>query len=229
MLEKTLESPLDCKIKTVKPKGNQPWTGRTDAEVEAPILWPPDLKSWLTGKKNPDGQINWRQEEKGTTEDEIVGWHHQLNGHEFEQTPGDGDGPKSLACCSPWGNKDSDMTEQLNSNIWSSPGRSWYMTQISWIVSLVSTVFNFSKEVMSRFIYFLGFFFFFFFLLLIQVFLKALFRPNKLTLIIIPNYYGPDLTHVVHLQCQPFMMGNQRDGTQATVELPNLPVMSPFV
>ena len=160
MLEKTLESPLDCKIKPVKPKGNQPWTERTDAEVETPILWPPDLKSWLTGKKNPDGWLNWRQEEKGTTEDEIVGWHHQLNGHEFEQTPGDGDGPQSLACCSPWGHKDSDMTEQLNSNIWSSPGRSWYMTQISWIVSLVSTVFNFSKEVMSRFIYFLGFFFF---------------------------------------------------------------------
>ena len=80
VLEKILESPLDCKIKPVNPKGNQPWifTERTDAEAEVPILWPPDAKNWLTGK-DPD----WGQEEKGTTEDEMVGWHHQLNGHEF--------------------------------------------------------------------------------------------------------------------------------------------------
>ena len=91
MLEKTLESPLDCrKIKPVHPKGNQPWIfiGRTDAEAETPILWPPDVKSWLTGR-DPDAGKDWRQEEKGTTEDEMIRWHHRLNGHEFEQTPGD--------------------------------------------------------------------------------------------------------------------------------------------
>ena len=86
VLEKTLESPLDCKeIHPVHSKGNQSWIfiGRTDAEAEAPILWPPDAKSWLTGK-DPDAGKDWRQEEKGTTEDEMVGWHHQLDGHEFE-------------------------------------------------------------------------------------------------------------------------------------------------
>ena len=86
MLEKTLESPLDSKdIKPVDPKGNQSWivTGRTDAEAEAPILWPPDAKNWLIGK-DPDAGKDWRQEEKGTTEDEMAGWHHWLNGHEFE-------------------------------------------------------------------------------------------------------------------------------------------------
>ena len=87
VLEKTLESPLDCKeIKPVNPKGNQSWifTGRTDAEAEAPILWPPDGKSWLI-RGDPHAGKDWRQEEKGMTEDEMVGWHHQLNGHEFEQ------------------------------------------------------------------------------------------------------------------------------------------------
>ena len=114
VLKETLESPLDCKeIQPVNPKGNQSWifTGRTDAET--PILWPPDAKNWLTGK-DPVAGKNWRQEEKGTTEDEVVGWHHHLEGHEFEQAPGVGDGPGSLVCCSPWGHKDSDMTEQLN-------------------------------------------------------------------------------------------------------------------
>ena len=94
VLEKTLESPLDCKdIKPVHPKGNQPWIsiGRTDAEVDAPILWPPDVKSRLSGK-DPDAGKDWRQEEKGTTEDEMVGWHHWLNGHGFEQTLGDSEG-----------------------------------------------------------------------------------------------------------------------------------------
>ena len=94
VLEKTLESPLDFKeIQPVHPKGNQPWIfiGRTDAEVEDPILWPPDEKSWLIGK-DPDAGKDWRQEEKGTTEDEMVGWHHWFNGCEFEQTPGDGEG-----------------------------------------------------------------------------------------------------------------------------------------
>ena len=111
VLEKTLESPLDCKeITPVSPKGNQYWifTERTDAEAEAPILWPPDTKSWLTGKDLDDGK-DWRQEEKGTKEDETVGWHHQLSGHEFERTLGDGEGQGSLACCSPCGCKESDM------------------------------------------------------------------------------------------------------------------------
>ena len=114
VLEKTLESPLDCtEIKPVNSKGHQSWifTGRTDAE--APILWLPDVKKWLIGK-DPDAGKDWRQEEKGTIEDEMVGWHHWLDGHEFEQAPGLGDGHGSLACCSPWGRKESDVTEGLN-------------------------------------------------------------------------------------------------------------------
>ena len=110
VLVKTIESPLDYKeIKPVNPKGNQPWIfiGRTDTEAEAPILWPPDVKRWLTGK-DPDAGKGWGQEEKGTTEDEMIGWHHQLYGHEFEQALGDGQ--ESLACCSPWGRKESNTT-----------------------------------------------------------------------------------------------------------------------
>ena len=106
--------PLDCKeIKPVYPKGNQPWIfiGRTDAEVEAPILWPPDGKSWLT-EKDPDAGKDWRLEETGTPVDEMLGWQHRLDGHEFEQAPGDGEGQGCLACCSPWGDKKSDMTKQ---------------------------------------------------------------------------------------------------------------------
>ena len=113
VLEKTLESPLDCKeIQPVNPKGNQPWLfiGRTDAE--APILWLPEVKSQLIGKK-PDARKDWKQE-KGATDDEMVGWHPPINGHEFEQTSGDSEGQGSLACCSPWGRKELDMTEQLN-------------------------------------------------------------------------------------------------------------------
>ena len=112
MLEKTLESPLDYKeIKLVNPKGNQSWifTGRTGAETEAPILWPPDAKNWLIGK-DPDAGKDWRQE-KGMTEDEMVGWYRWLDGHEFEQALGVGNGQGSLACCSPWDCKHSDMTE----------------------------------------------------------------------------------------------------------------------
>ena len=93
VLEKTLESPMNSEeVKPVNPKGNQPWIffGRTDTEAEAPILWPPDLKSWLTGK-DPDAGKDWRQEEEEATEDEMVGWHHWLNGQEFEQAPGDGE------------------------------------------------------------------------------------------------------------------------------------------
>ena len=104
-------------IKTVSPKGNQPWISirRTDAEAEAPILWPPDAKSWFI-RKDPDAGKDWRQKEKGTTEDEMVGWHHQLNGHEFEQALGDGKGQGSLVCCNPWVHKESDTTEWLNND-----------------------------------------------------------------------------------------------------------------
>ena len=116
VLEKTLESPLDSKeIQPVNLKGNQPWIfiGRTDAEAEAPILWPPDVKNWLIGK-DPDAGKDWRQEEKGMTEDEMVGWQHRLDGHELEQALGVGDGQGSLACFSPRGQKESDTIEQLN-------------------------------------------------------------------------------------------------------------------
>ena len=105
VLEKTLESPLDCKeMQIVHPKRNQPWIfiGNTDAEAETPILWPPGVKNWLIWKEADSGK-KWRQKEKGTTENEMVGWHHWLNGHEFEQTPGVGDGQGGLACRSPWG------------------------------------------------------------------------------------------------------------------------------
>ena len=116
MLEKTLESPLDCKeIQPVHPKGDQSYKfiGRTDAEAEAPVLWPPVGKNWLIGK-DPDAGKDWMQEEKRVTEDKMVEWHHWLSGHEFEQASGVGDGQGSLPCCSPWGHKESDTTEQLN-------------------------------------------------------------------------------------------------------------------
>ena len=113
-----LESPLDCKeIQPVYPKRDQSWVffGRTDVEAETPILWPPDVKSWLIWK-DPNAGKDWGQEEKGTTEDEMAGWHHQLNGHELDMSwaPGVGDGQGGLACCSSWGRKVSDMTECLN-------------------------------------------------------------------------------------------------------------------
>ena len=114
VLEKTLESPLDYKeIQAINPKGNQSWIfiGRTDAEAETPILWLPNMKNWLIWK-DPDAGKDWRQEERGTTEDEMVGWHHWLNGYEFEQALGVGDGQGSLPCCSPWGHKESDTTER---------------------------------------------------------------------------------------------------------------------
>ena len=112
VVEKSLESLLDSEeIKPVNPKGNQSWIviGRTDAEAEAPILWPPDTKSQLFGN-DPDAGKDWGQEERGETEDEIVGWHHQVNGHEFEQTPEDSEGQEILACCNPGGCKELDMT-----------------------------------------------------------------------------------------------------------------------
>ena len=111
VLENTLDSPLDSKdIKPVNPKGNKPWIfiGRTDAEAEALILWPPDPKSWLIGK-DPDAGKDWRQE-KGRTEDEMVEWHHWLDGHEFEQAQEDSDGQRRLVHCSSWGWKELDVT-----------------------------------------------------------------------------------------------------------------------
>ena len=120
VLEKTLASPLDCKeIQTVHPKGDQSWVfiGRTDAKAETPILWPPDAKSWLIGK-DPDAGKDWGQEEKGTTEDEMVGWHHQLDGHGFGWTSGVGDGQGGLACWGSWGHKELDTTEQLTQLNW---------------------------------------------------------------------------------------------------------------
>ena len=117
VVEKTLESPLDCKeIQPVNPKGNQHciFIGRTEAE--APIFWP-NAKSWLI-RKDSDAGKDWRQEEKGATEDMMIGWHYRLNGHEFEQTPRDGEGQGSLVCCSSWGCKELDTTERLN---WTEP------------------------------------------------------------------------------------------------------------
>ena len=116
VLEKTLESPLDSKeIQPVHSEGNQSWIfiGRTDAEAETPIIWPPDAKIWLIWK-DPDAGKDWRREEKGTKEDEMVGWHHRLNGHEFEKVPGVDDGQGSLACCNPQSSIELDRTERLN-------------------------------------------------------------------------------------------------------------------
>ena len=116
MLEKTLESPLDCKeIQPIHPKGDQPWVffGRNDVKAETPVLWPLHVKSWLTGKDSDAGR-GWGQEEKGTTEDEMAGWHHWLNGLKFAWTPGVGDGQRGLTCCDSWGCKELDITEQLN-------------------------------------------------------------------------------------------------------------------
>ena len=116
VLEKTLASPLDCKeIQPVHSKGDQSWVffGRNDAKAETPVLWPPHAKGWLIGKDSDAGR-DWGQEEKGTTEDEMAGWHHWLDGRESEWTPGLSDGQGGLACCDSWGCKESDTTEQLN-------------------------------------------------------------------------------------------------------------------
>ena len=122
VLEKTLESSLDCKeIRPVHPEGDQCWvfTGRTDAEAQTPILWLPDAKSWLIWK-DPDAGKDWGQEKKGMTEDEMVVWHHRLNGHGFGWTLGVGDGQGVLACSDSWGTKELDMTEQQN---WTKAGK----------------------------------------------------------------------------------------------------------
>ena len=123
-LDDTPESPLDCKeIQPVHSKGDQPWVffGRDDAKAETPVLWPPDVKSWLIGKDSEAGR-NWGQEEKGTTEDEMAGWHHGLDGHESEWTPKVGDGQEGLVCCDSWGRKELDRAERLN---WTEPNLSY--------------------------------------------------------------------------------------------------------
>ena len=116
VLEKTLESPMDFKeIQPVHYKGDQSWVffGRNDAKAETPVLFPPHVKSWLIGKDSDAGR-DWGQEEKGTTEDEMAGWHHWLDGCKSQWTPGVGDGQGGLACCDSWGRKESDTAEQLN-------------------------------------------------------------------------------------------------------------------
>ena len=118
VLEKTLESHLGCKeIQPVHSKGDQSWVflGKNDAKAETPVFWPPHVKSWLIGKDSDAGR-DWGQEEKGTTEDEMAGWHHPLDGHEFGWTPGVGDGQGGLECCNSWGRKELDTTERLNWN-----------------------------------------------------------------------------------------------------------------
>ena len=143
VLEKALESPLDCKeIQPVHSKGDQSWVffGRNDTKAETPVLWPPHAKSWLIGKDSDAGK-DWGQEEKGTTEDEMAGWHHRLDGREFEWTPGVGDGQGGLACCDSWGRKELDKTERLN----------W--TELNWEVAKVTMRVKVHK---SRLIYISG-------------------------------------------------------------------------
>ena len=133
VLEKILENPLDSKgMKPANPKGNQPsiFIGKTDAEAEAPVLWPPDANSWLI-RKDPDAEKDWRQEEKCWTEDEMVEWHQWFNGLEFEQAPVKGEGQGSLVCCSPRGCKESDMTEGLNNSRACPYPRNYYL--IAWV------------------------------------------------------------------------------------------------
>ena len=136
LLEKTVKSPLDSKeIQPVHPKGNQSWifVARTDAEAETPILWPADAKNWLFGK-DPDAGKVWRQEEKGTTEAEMFGWHHRLDGHEFEYAPGAGDGCGSFVCCSPWGHKvGHDWVTELNWRVWLFSVHQVFIDLIDWL------------------------------------------------------------------------------------------------
>ena len=132
VLEKTLESPLGGKeIQPVHPKGNQSWIfiWRTDAEAEATILWPPDAKNWLIGK-DPDAGKDWGQEEKATTEDEMVEWHHRLDGHEFEQAPGVGEGQGILVCCSLWVTKSwSWLSDWIELSAWNNGSESGHWRQ----------------------------------------------------------------------------------------------------
>ena len=141
----TLESPMDCKkIQTVHSKGDQSWvfTGRTGVEAETPVLWPPDVKSWLIWK-DPDAGKDWGQEEKGMTEDEMAGWHHRLDGHGFGWTPGIGDGQGGLACFGSWGRKELDTTERLNWTDWNI--FKWH----SMLPMLLPFVLNNNKEIAS--------------------------------------------------------------------------------
>ena len=147
MLEKTLESPLDCKeIQPVNPKGNQSWIfiRRNDAEAEAPIVRPPDAKSWLIGKDLDAGR-DWGQEEKEITEDEMAGWHHWLDGRESEWTPGVGDGQGGLECCNSWGHKEWDTTEWLNWTELNPENRNFWEADKKWR-SLVSGLLAARKE-----------------------------------------------------------------------------------
>ena len=133
VLEKTLESPLDCKeIQPVHPKGDQPWVffGRNDAKAEAPVLWPPHVESWLIGKDSDAGR-DWGHEEKRTTQDKMAGWHHGLDRRESEWTPVDGDRQGGLACCGSWGHKESDTTERLN----------WTVQLICWFQLFICDLF----------------------------------------------------------------------------------------
>ena len=151
LLEKTLENPLDHKeIKPISHKGNQPWIfiGRTDAE-EAPILWPPDVKSQLTGK-DPDAGKDWGKEENGVTEDKMIGWYHWLNGHEFEQTPGDSEGQEGLACCRPWDHKELDMTVWLNNGFYTHEAD---LGNVTWFFENIPAVYckrNYSVAIITK-------------------------------------------------------------------------------
>ena len=150
VLEKTLESPLDCKeIQPVHSEGDQSWVffGGNDAKAETPVLWPPHVKSWPIGKDSDAGR-DWGQEEKGTTEDEMAGWHHWLDGHEFEGTLGVGDGQRGLACCDSWDLKESDATERLN---WTELKQSHIYSHIDiQYNSLMTSVIAFSFEMSSN-------------------------------------------------------------------------------
>ena len=146
--DKTLEHPLDYKeIQPAHPKWDQSWVfiGRTDVEAESPVFWPPAVKSWLIGK-DPDAGRDWGQEEKGTTEDEMAGWHHWLDGYEFEWTPGVGDGQGGLVCCSPWGREESDTTERLNWTERSYVVDKWKRSVIKsdWVLNNFSLLQNFT-------------------------------------------------------------------------------------
>ena len=137
VLEKTLESPLDCKeIQPVHSEGDQSWVffGRNDAKAETPVLWPPHAKDWLIGKDSDDGR-DWGQEEKGTTEDEMAGWHHRLNGCEFEWTPGVGDGQGGLACCNSWGRRVGHdwVTELKGQSVWGRQGNASFHPSILYL------------------------------------------------------------------------------------------------
>ena len=168
-----------CKeIKPVNPKGNQFWIfiGRTGAEAETPILWPPDVKSWLIGK-DPDAGKDWRQEEKGAAEDEMVGWHHQLNGHEFEKAPGVGDGQGSLTCCRPWDCKEWDMTDDWT--YWMNPVRK---TEKCW----------FMQDICEA-----GCFFFFPFLFLFLIFCKC---KHKCDILWTSLFLFPYKTHLIFIR-----------------------------